>query len=92
MAVTSSRLTCSRIGLHDLIISIGAAALTLTCGSGPDSASNLCSFSLPPGPFVVGAEGGSVDLSLTTQAGCTWNSDARPGEAHFSDENVVAWS
>jgi hypothetical protein len=62
-------------------ITLAAVALLLTgCGSSPASPtfvpSTLCSFSLPPGPFVVGTDGGSVEIPLTTQAGCTWNSDA----------------
>jgi hypothetical protein len=40
------------------------------------SASNLCSFSLPPGTVPIGVDGGGLEIPLTTQAGCAWNSDA----------------
>jgi hypothetical protein len=55
---------------------VGAFACSGNSSPTQPAGSNLCSFSLPSGPFAIGADGGAVEIPLTTYAGCTWNSEA----------------
>jgi hypothetical protein len=70
-----------RRALGLLPILVGVLACSGSGSSSPSApttptAPTLCSFSLVPGPFPIGAAGGRVTVPLTTQPGCTWNSDA----------------